>query len=278
MKSMTGYGNCVSSFSGGRVEVSISSLNHKYLDLKIILPPFYSSLKVDLKKSLEKKIKRGFVEVFVTRTPSVPVPKMKGSYFNMAQALRWKKLYQKMSKDIKIKNNLDLSTLALLPGVLCTDRTNFPSVSEKTLVKKLFGEALNRCLKERGREGQALRKSLKKNLTQLMKCFFRIKKASHQQVKKIRKHTLASKNGESSLFRQDIQEELLRWREHIKVFRHLLSAPAPYCGKKLAFYLQEMIREVNTAGSKSQNVYMIHQVVLAKTLIEQMREQVQNIE
>ena len=303
MKSMTGYGACSSSYRDVSIEVVASSLNHRYLEYRFQLPGIYQSLKGHLKKLVEKQIPRGFVELSITRGAGVALP---FASWNLSQALEWQKIFRQMSERLKLKNNLDLCTLSSLPGVLLSSKEVVLSDSEKRVVLRLVAKALQNCVKEKGREGLALKKALSRHAGELLREVSGIQKIQNRLMKTqrsaLKKKTsspppagdggagLMEKGGlpsgkafsghedsSAALTRQDIEEELCRLKEHIKAFRSLFSANVP-CGKKMSFYLQEMIRESNTAGSKSQDLTLIHKVVHVKSLIEQMREQVQNVE
>lgn len=306
MKSMTGYGACTSSYKDISIEVVVSSLNHRYLEYRFHLPDIYQSLKGYLKKWVEKQIPRGFVELYIIRGAGAFPLKSPGAEWSPPQALKWQKVFRQMSEQLKLKNNLDLCTLSGLPGVLHSRREVILSHQEKQVVRRLVVKALQNCVKEKEREGLSLKKTLTRYAGELLKEVARIQKIQNRLVK-AQKLLLKKKSasvppgGEDpvpsmeksgggveperashrevsdGLARQDIEEELCRLKEHIRAFRSLFSVSGP-CGKKMSFYLQEMIRESNTAGSKSQDLTLIHRVVHVKSLIEQMREQVQNVE
>ena len=167
------------------------------------------------------------------------------------------------------------------------------SRSEEKKVLELVSLAAAKCESEKSREGKALQKNLLSLLNKLQKVYQQMaelrKKANEELEKKFRQklqqYSLDRQEWESRwtmelailIDRSDIQEEMVRLKEHIKNFV-LLAEGGEQSGKKMDFYCQELLRETNTIGSKSQVAKLTHLVVDAKSLIEQLREQVQNVE
>ena len=164
-------------------------------------------------------------------------------------------------------------------------------MKERNKLKTLVYKAIELCDTERKREGSALKKDFQKNLRALSLSIKKITAHAVRQNKKVQENIKSKmdyigiveedkKRQEvtgSLINRLDICEEIIRTEEHIRAFRSLISAPGAI-GKKMSFYLQELVREVNTIGSKSQDFKLTKEVVQAKSLIERMREQVQNVE
>jgi uncharacterized protein (TIGR00255 family) len=166
-----------------------------------------------------------------------------------------------------------------------------------SILKKVFDAALKKFDSERLREGLALKKDLQKNLKELQKHISKIlklrdevnkallerfeSKVKSRLPKEVAGHQMdpqrISQEIVIQLEKADINEEIIRLTEHIKNFEKLVELPVVE-GKKLDFYTQELLREVNTIGSKSQVAGITESVVDAKTIIERIREQVQNIE
>ena len=167
------------------------------------------------------------------------------------------------------------------------------SPREKSEFLKLVAKATKLCAVERRREGKALENSLEKYLNDLQKLLARmesfIEGANRDMQKRFMERFAKSPFGEKVdaerlaqevavyLDRCDVSEEIERLREHLRHCRQLLKAPGA-TGKKLDFYSQELLREVNTIGSKSQLAPMTELVVESKGLIEKIKEQVQNVE
>ena len=290
MKSMTGHGVSYHRQKDTFIEIVVQSLNNRFLETRFRMPDFYSSLEGELRKKVQQKFTRGSVEVLIHRNPSQPHKDTKWKW-NHKRAVEWRSLYKKMSTVLKLKNNIDLVSLSRQPGVVDIQSVSpVLSTKEKQIVKKLLQKAVELCDKERVREGAALKKDFQSQLTALSQCLQLIKKLSskkkqkkEQQLKgRMSKEILVQQPGVANevvlmLARMDINEEISRMTEHIRTFRTLITKKA-VIGKQMNFYLQEMIREMNTIGSKSQEARLTREVVSAKTIIETMREQVQNVE
>ena len=288
---MTGYGLSRWKSKDCCIEVVIQAYNSKYFESRVQVSPFYVSLEGELRKELQKSFTRGFISLLVTRTPLWPVKKTTVRW-NKKQALKWKLLYRKMSSDLKIEYQVNLLDLAQQPGVL--DVISQPSlipIQEKNKLKSLVCKAISLCNKERAREGMALKKDFQKNLSQLSLSLKKIKSHAVSQNKEVCKNMenkikatdvvdekkTVQEVVSALINRMDTSEEISRMDEHVRVFRSLITTPE-VIGKKLSFYLQEMVREINTVGAKSQDFNLTKEVVQAKSLIERMREQVQNVE
>ena len=312
MKSMTGFGFASGGGKDYRMEVNVKSINSRFTDVKFYTSPFYFSLEKELKALIFKSCFRGQWVIRVDRIPSKPP-----SFFTISrdqkQAHRWQKLYKNLSRELGIKNDLDVSHLARLEGVVNTiERIPPLDSSEKIKVISLFKKALQSCLREKVREGQVLKKDVTGNLIFLQKSLGKIKEIHRSEMKKAGaryKKALQmegnligpkdfskrrSKDNAGSLKRKeppvkqisswqgsdgpfDINEEIVRMEAHLKNCKKLVGQKGPV-GKKLDFYTQEILRELNTIGSKSQTALITCQVVDSKFALEKIKEQVQNIE
>ena len=190
-----------------------------------------------------------------------------------------------------------LDHISKQPDVIQVEEADVLTSQEVGLLKKVFDLVLKKFDTERLREGVALKKDLEKNLKELHKNIMKASKL-RDEANRLLQERLESKIKSRlpkevagmpidpqrisqevviQLEKADINEEITRLTEHIKNFDKLIALPVVE-GKKLDFYTQELLREVNTIGSKSQVAGITEAVVEAKTLIERIREQVQNIE
>lgn len=291
MKSMTGYG--ASQFKSADTEISvvIKSVNGRFLETRFHLPKEYFQFESQLKKKVSQKIRRGTVDVFIHRQG----PTGMNIKLNKDSAQKWLKAHQELAKSINLKvdQNFLLERLATLPNIFSVqDRQSFKA-GEKQAFLKAFQSALLKCDAERVREGSSLNKHLKQILSEMIRVVDRM-----EELRRKMKDDFASRLNqrlqraglegqvEPARFAQelviyldkgDIAEEIERLREHIHMCELFLKAPEEQ-GKKLDFYSQELLREVNTIGSKANNAELTEQVVRAKGLIESFKEQVQNIE
>lgn len=292
MKSMTGYGTSRAEKKGLSIEVSIRTVNGRFLEPRFHLPREFHQFESDLKKKLSEVILRGTCDIFISR-------RLKNQntnaqlHVNTDLAKKYHQAYQKLSKELKITQTFHVEQFARLPEVISIEQKQELVQGEELLLKKVFQAALNSNDKERQREGLFLKKDLLKLLVSLEKVIGHISELREIANSELQsryetkvKNRLKGQEIDSQrltqeiviqLERADINEELTRLSEHIKNYRQLLESQSAE-GKKLDFYTQELLREVNTIGSKSQIAQITTSVVEAKTLIERMREQVQNVQ
>ena len=277
MKSMTGFGFSSTGNKEFKVFISVKSINSRFMDIKYYLPPFYSSLESEFQKILFGKSLRGQFFIRVNRVPQSP-PSSFLLKNNKKQAKKWKNLCEDLSKDLKVKNNLNVTDFINQPGVVSVIETpSILSASEKKKVKISFQQALNSCLKERLREGSALKVDILNHIKAIHLHLKKIKKLVYEQQKKNRTKKIKSNGELFEVEKSDINEEIVRVEEHLKYFK-VISEGNQSVGKKMDFYVQELLREINTIGSKSQISSLTKSVVEIKFILEKIKEQVQNIE
>lgn len=292
MRSMTGYGQGKADTPTSHIEVSIRSINGRYFEPRFHFPRELLEYEADLKKVLQNNIARGTVDVFVIR-------KVKWSSVESKIAVhkdlvhQYHTALQSLAKLVKAKYDPHVELIARLPDVLRVETSERVSEHEKKALLKAMETACKACSVERKREGQSIRGDLERLLKELevqVKKIGSIRDDVNTQIQsKLEQKMKArfpsvevdpqrlSQEVAILLEKSDINEELVRLNEHVKNYRHLLSQEEPL-GKKLDFYTQELLREVNTIGSKSSVSQLTQIVVEAKTIIERLREQVQNVE
>lgn len=292
MKSMTGYGTARAQSKDVTVEVSIRAVNGRFLEPRFHLPREFVAFEGELKKILSGTLLRGTIDIFVSRRVKTSASKAQMS-INDALAKKYLTAYKHLSKELSVPFQVHLEVLARLPEVIKVEESYELFTGEDKVLKKAFTEACRHCDSERSREGKALQKDLEKLLSSLekqVKVITSLRGEANVQLQerfeqKIRARLKGSELDPTRLSQEiviqlekaDINEELSRLAEHIKNYRQLVSSQSAE-GKKLDFYTQELLREVNTIGSKSQVAKITQSVVEAKTLIERLREQVQNVQ
>lgn len=296
MKSMTGFGVARIQNNDLTIEVSIRAVNGRYLETRFHTPRLYYAFESELKKKLAGTILRGTVDIYISR-------KLKSTgasahvVGNTKLAAEYLKVLKKISSELQLKDAIRLEHIARMPDVIQVEEIETIHLNEASQIKKVFEMALKKIEIERQREGVALRKDLMKNLKDLQKHMLKISKLRDEAnktlqerfesriklrlAKEITNNTIDTQRISQEIIMQlekaDINEEITRLSEHLKNFEKLIEASLVE-GKKLDFYTQELLREVNTIGSKSQVAGITEAVVESKTLIERIREQVQNIE
>lgn len=291
IKSMTGFGQGEAADAGYAVQVEIKSVNHRYLDLFFRIPKQYSQLEETLRTVITGRLARGRVEVTLSveefgdqeRIVQINNALLKG----YLQALRT------IQSELGSEDKIQLSDILVLPGLLEVDEPPLDWDNLQQLVAQAANAALDGLEAMREAEGRRLCADLEEKLLQVEKLRADVAGIAPQVVVDYRKRlrerlgelldgtTLTEERflGEVAIFadRCSIDEELVRLASHIQEFKETLKSHASV-GRKLDFLIQEMNREVNTIGSKANNVHIAASVVGMKSELEKIREQVQNIE
>ena len=280
MKSMTGFGFFQLKNKDFQLKISVKSLNSRFTDIKLNIPPFYRSLESELKKIISQSVSRGQLVVHIDRFPSYPSTRFHLNW-DKKQAKKWKELYNSLSREMRVKNDLKASDFTQMEGVIRTQEISSDlSFSEKQQAKNTLKKALQACLKERVREGLALKKDILSHIKNLQTILIKIKKLNAQQERRAKNHykqIIKEKNEVSEKEKWAIDEEVVRFTEHLRILKKMAqNDQAP--GRKLDFYIQELMREMNTIGSKSQVSALTLQVIEGKSVLEKIREQAQNLE
>ncbi len=280
---MTGFGTVTANNKDWELEVSVKSVNSRFLEVKFYTALHYMALEPELKKIISQQCQRGYFVVRMDRFPPKPLPDISPRY-SQIQAKKWKSLYNQMSKEMNFKNDLTLRDLIPQEGVIqLVEKAQTLTEWEKKKAKESFQKAFRLCLQERKREGSALKKDIFSRLKELKSLCEGIQQLNKKQIAKyMRKKSrqteeALSKNLALELEKFDIHEELIRIKEHLAHFKKIMSSPLPI-GRKMDFYIQEILREMNTMGSKSQLSNLTLKVVEGKFVLEKIKEQAQNIE
>ena len=296
MKSMTGFGAFRAQNNEVTIEVSIRAVNGRFLETRFHLPRHFFPFESELKRRFSALVLRGTVDIYVSRKTKAAANAGKITV-NSKLAAEYMKALRKLSSDLRLNENIRLEQVSKQPDVIQIEESDAVSPHELNLLKKSFDAALKKFDAERLREGAALKKDLQKNLKDLVRHIARVAKLRDEANRllqerfeaKVKSRLPKEVAGQQmdpqrisqeiviQLEKADINEEITRLNEHIKNFEKLVELPVVE-GKKLDFYTQELLREVNTIGSKSQVAGITEAVVDSKTIIERIREQVQNIE
>lgn len=292
---MTGYGRGSVSGARFRTTVELRSVNGRFLEIRAKLPRSLFFLEPELRGILEKKIRRGGVDFTVTVQPVEPSLSV-----HLAEdvATAYVKQAQRLAKEFDMATGLTALSLLRLPGVAVTDDPAAGFGEEVgECVKKALEQALSSLISMRQSEGEKLGRVLQRELAEIKSHQDWIRKHREQlnerQFKRLegRIESWAGKSRgvleETRLYqevafyldRSDVTEELDRLAAHLKQCEEALGAvEAKSLGKRLEFLTQEMGREVNTIGAKSDVVQITNHVVEMKLTLEKVREQVQNLE
>jgi uncharacterized protein (TIGR00255 family) len=297
--SMTGYASARGERNGWAVRVSVKSVNHRFLDLKLRLPDGFDLYELRLRQIVRERIHRGHVEVNLNVEPGTALPvqvnkELVQGYLRAAEALR---------QETRAAADVDVVALLRLPGVIAGLSVAVPETDEE---QEQLGQVLDDCLREaleklddmRRTEGKQLAAQLRERLVRIGQETEKVRElaatlrpAFARRLETRLKELLSGAGIDSARLaqeaallaeRSDISEELDRLRSHLQQFANLLEG-AGELGKKLDFLLQEMQREANTMLSKTPGVESEALAITGLALeikaeIEKLREQVQNIE
>ena len=285
---MTGYGKAVVAYKDKKIHVEVKSLNSKQLDLNTRIAPLYREKEMEMRQMVAEALIRGKVDmsVWIEKDMAVdPTP------INAALVENY---YQQI-KSISEKTGIPVPedwfyTLLRMPDVLTKTDTEELADEEWMTVKNAVSEALQNLVDFRTQEGAALQKKFTEKIDNIAMLLAEIEPYEKSRVEKIRQRIVEGlqqipgvdydKNRlEQELIyyieKLDISEEKQRLTNHLKYFRDTMNEPAGQ-GKKLGFIAQEMGREINTTGSKSNQAEMQNIVVKMKDELEQIKEQVLN--
>ena len=289
IQSMTGYGKATAVFGEKKINVEIKSLNSKALDLSTRIAPLYREKEMELRQIIAQKVERGKVDFTIwiekdTTTDPTPLNnKLVQSYYQQIKQL---------SEDTGIPQPNDwYSILIRMPDVMIKTDVEVLQQEEWTAVINTINEAISQLIDFRKQEGKALQEKLKNNINNINTLLNNIQQYEKSRVDKIRTRLLEGlkqipeaqydKNRlEQELIyyieKLDISEEKQRLTNHLNYFLETMNEGHGQ-GKKLGFIAQEMGREINTTGSKSNHAEMQNLVVQMKDELEQIKEQVLNV-
>jgi uncharacterized protein (TIGR00255 family) len=288
---MTGFGAAAVEDGAFAVRTEARSVNHRFLQVKTRLPSELAHLEGEIEQLVKKTLERGAVTIHVgvERAPGADVAKV-----DVEVARAYRDQLQALARELGLAPAVSLDTLVQLPGVVASPDLREEVEHEGKLVERCVRQALGALVVMRETEGRSLHADLEKNAQGVAKLVAKIEKRMpkvilehHRNLLKrvddllggrdvVKKAELAR---ELALLaeRMDVSEELTRLTSHLEQLGALLAKSKPV-GRELDFLVQEFLREANTIGAKCSDAEVAHTVVELKTLIERLREQVQNVE
>ena len=290
IKSMTGYGKSSLSINSREYQVEIKTVNHKYVDINIKMPRVISYLEEDIRKLVASKIKRGKVDISI----SFENYNKDGNDIRINTDLA--KMYienlKSLAEQENISANIEVTEITRFPDVL-TIKSNLDENQIKTELLDTVYDAVNQLINMRQDEGTRISKDILTKIAQIehkkQEIFSLSTGLIDEYVVKLEariKEILKTEELDKSRLMQEVviyadkcsvEEEITRLTSHIEQLRSLINTNEP-TGKKMDFIIQEMNRETNTIGSKANNLEITNRVVDIKTILEDVREQIQNIE
>ena len=287
IQSMTGYGKTVVTYKGKKINVEIKSLNSKQLDLTTRIAPLYREKEMEIRQMIAEQLQRGKVEFAIwiekdASTEAAPV--------NTALMQNYLSQLQAFAEDRQLQNTDWMQILVRMPDVLTKTEVEVLDDDEWQAARQGVCEAIQHLVDFRMQEGAALQKKFAEKIDNIEQLLASIEPYEKARVEKIRarivdglKQIPEAEYDKNRLEQEliyyieklDISEEKQRLANHLKYFRETMADAAGQ-GKKLGFIAQEMGREINTTGSKSNQAEMQNIVVMMKDELEQIKEQVLN--
>ena len=283
---MTGFGKSSGVFEGKKRSIEIRSLNGKGLDLTVKVPSAFRSIESIVRTEIGQSLERGKVDVGLYLEDS-PNTKVSNIDFSLAKA------YIADIKQLLREESLEpaelVGTLTALPGVIKQPSEEITE-EEQQFILGLLSEAIQSTMNFRETEGKTLRDDLESSLLQIETLVSQLEPFEkerivaararlEQAVKEIDNQDIQNRVEQELLFymdKLDVSEEKIRLNSHISYFRETMDSNES-SGKKLGFIVQEMGREINTLGSKSNHAMMQRMIVEMKNHLEKIKEQVQNV-
>ena len=287
--SMTGYGKAVVAYKEKKINVEVKSLNSKSLDLSARIAPLYREKEMEIRRLLAQKLERGKVDfsLWVEKESTVDATPI-----NAALVENYYKQIKAISASTGIPEPEDwFTTLLRLPDVTAKTEVEVLDDEEWEVAQQAINEAIEKLIEFRKQEGAALQKKFTEKIDNITNLLKSIELFEKNRVPKIREKIIDGlkqipevdydKNRlEQELIyyieKLDINEEKQRLTNHLKYFHETMKESGHGIGKKLGFIAQEMGREINTTGSKSNQAEMQNIVVKMKDELEQIKEQVLN--
>ncbi len=290
IRSMTGFGAGRAIQAGEEIVVEVKSVNHKFCEVKVRLPRELAALEVEIARAVKERLARGGVEVALRRAGGrgALAPRV-----DLALAQEYARAFEEIRSRLALPGAVGLADILAADGVVALEERAGDPEAARVAVMGALDQALVSLTAMRRSEGEALARDMERRVDQMEALVARVESAApqsidhyrarlHERVQEVARGFTpdpARLAQEVALFadRMDVTEEITRFRSHLAQARALLAGEEP-AGRKMEFLVQEMHREANTIGSKSQSAEIAAIVVSLKAEIERMREQVQNVE
>lgn len=291
MKSMTGFGSSSLELEDCSIDIEIKSVNNRYLDFNFSMPSYLNFMLEDMKSLIKNNLKRGRVEVYIKiKKYQLSVDSVDINY-ELAQKIKEK--LDSLNQKLDMRSDISVRDLVKYDDVMTFTYKDLDNEFLHDNILKVLDEAVNKIYSMRSIEGDNLREDLSTNLSKIEEQISKISSLTENSVKEYRENLFnkiselldEEKIDKDRMYlevalmadKADINEELKRFDSHIVQFKSAMDMK-DCIGRKLDFIIQEMNREINTISSKSNDESISVCVIEVKSLIEKLREQVQNIE
>ncbi len=291
IRSMTAFSRTAGSAKEGRWTVEIRSINHRYFDFSVKLPSALGALEGKVRDAVNAGIKRGKVTVTVSRGEGEG--QVNEISLNEELADSYLAMGRKLEKKYGLRNEWTVCDFLRLPGILTAETEEREPEKDWKTLEKVLKRAVAQAIRAKAEEGRKLAKDIAERVKALGGAVEKVERASKGRAEAIFKklserveQLLGEKEKDPDRMlrevaflaeRSDVTEEIVRLRSHLELFEKRLGEDCE-AGRELDFLCQELHREINTIGSKSQLFEVSTEVVFMKGEVEKIREQIQNIE
>jgi len=293
IKSMTGYGRSESAVGDRKYTVEIKSLNHRYLEVSLKMPSILFPVELEIRKKIGEQFSRGRIEAVIRVDYSNAQDNGGRCELNLPLIQNYYEMLLKLKKELNLSNDISLQTIVGLKDVFVQVEPA-PDVAVLSVeLESVLDQAISALKKMRSKEGENLYQDLTKRIESIEYSMDAIAARASLVVLDYQKRIMerikdliggatldeTRLNQEVAIMaeKSDITEEIVRLRSHIHQFSELIKGDEA-SGRKIDFLIQEMIREVNTIGSKSGDLEISRYIVNIKSELAKLREQAQNIE
>ena len=291
ISSMTGYGRAQALLNGREITIEIKAVNHRYFEYGARLPRAFSYLEDEVKKAVAEAVSRGKIEVNI----SVQNVSAQDTIITINKdiAKAYYEALSQMAEELDIPNDIKATTLSRFGDIFAQTKVQNSEDTIKLDILSTLQEAINSFKNMRANEGEKLKGDILGKLAFLEEITNNIEKKAEERASvyydKLYQKMQAILNDtqidevrvlqEAAIYadRASVDEEIVRLKSHITQYRDLLETHSAI-GKKLDFLTQELNREINTIGSKANDLQITNLVINAKSEVEKIREQIQNIE
>jgi uncharacterized protein (TIGR00255 family) len=294
IRSMTGYGDSESDTPAGRLRLEVKTVNHRFFNASIKTPSGFDKYEKAISDTLKSHLPRGHVSAYLSIDRSVAAVQA-GPSIDLAKARGYQAALDGLKEELDLPGEPDLAMLARFGDIFRAPEADRTEGVEVDVVVDLADQAGAACRSMREAEGLRLADDLTDRLDAIGTQLDAFEARAPERLTERRDRLRASVQelseqvdvDEERLAREiaylaekwDINEEVVRFRSHIELFREALEADGSEAvGKRLGFLVQEMLREANTVGSKANDAALAQASVAIKEEIERIREQVENVE
>lgn len=288
---MTAFARETGAIQGATWAVEVRSINHRFFDFSVKLPPVLNGFEAEIRDLVQAHIRRGKIVVAINRDSEEE--RLKEVSLNEPAVKLYIEAIAKLKKQFRVSGDITVSDLLKLPGTFTVKVPELNPDKVWLAVQKLMKVVIKQTLKSKEIEGAKLAKDIFARLDAITKVVEKVKRLSEGESERIYKKLtdridalLKERDKDPERIqrevafladRSDITEEIVRLNSHLELFKNRLKADGEL-GRELDFLCQEMNREINTIGSKSQLFDISKEVVFVKGELEKIREQIQNIE